>query len=700
MQEDPRRRLLRAICGLWAVVPEWVDRYEALNRPQLQAGSVPGSQCCVGRALLPQVAGRDQATLRGLAEAASGSGREGGGSGSFARTGHSMRMMERLAVCLQLSEPALLVGETGTGKTTLAQQIARQCGAKLVVLNLSQQTDSSDLLGGFKPVDARDALLPLLPRFGALVRWTWPRGNNDEFMAKVTAMAERRKWAQLLKAFQGAAAKVEKEFPSGNTDPAELATAVDPDSGRPSKKKAKARALPDECREEWSKFLADVRTAERAATVSEGGFAFAFVEGALVQAVREGWWLLLDEINLAPAEVLERISGLLEATEGASGSSIVLAERGDVVPIPRHPSFRLMAAMNPATDAGKRDLPAPLRNRFTELYVPEPSTREDLRELVRGYLQGIGVQPPIDQVVDFYIQAKQEAEGGALTDGAGHRPSYSLRTLCRALEYVRASAPLYGLERSLYDGFAMSFLTQLGAESERKLARLMRQALLRGRDPAQTNMLRAPPEPPGGGHVLFDCFWVERGERNLPREGAEADGQGRTYVQTATVKEHLRNLSRAVVLRKYPILLQGPTSSGKTSLVAYLAAQTGHTFVRINNHEQTDLQEYLGSYVSDENGRLVFREGLLVQAVRHGHWIVLDELNLAPTEVLEALNRLLDDNRELFVPELQETIKPHPHFMLFATQNPPGAYAGRKVLSRAFRSRFLELHVDDIPDDE
>ncbi len=45
---------------------------------------------------------------------------------------------------------------------------------------------------------------------------------------------------------------------------------------------------------------------------------------------------------------------------------------------------------------------------------------------------------------------------------------------------------------------------------------------------------------------------------------------------------------------------QGPTSSGKTSLVAHLAARTGHRFVRINNHEQTDLQEYLGSYVTDE----------------------------------------------------------------------------------------------------
>ena len=38
-------------------------------------------------------------------------------------------------------------------------------------------------------------------------------------------------------------------------------------------------------------------------------------------------------------------------------------------------------------------------------------------------------------------------------------------------------------------------------------------------------------------------------------------------------------------------------------------------------------------------GRLVFREGALVMAVRAGHWVVLDELNLAPSEVLEALNR-------------------------------------------------------------
>jgi midasin len=135
-------------------------------------------------------------------------------------------------------------------------------------------------------------------------------------------------------------------------------------------------------------------------------------------------------------------------------------------------------------------------------------------------------------------------------------------------------------------------------------------------------------------------------------------------------------------------------------MIEYLAKRSGNKFVRINNHEHTDLQEYLGSYISGVDGKLTFQEGILVQALREGHWIVLDELNLAPTDVLEALNRLLDDNRELLIPETQEVIRPHEDFMLFATQNPAGLYGGRKVLSRAFRNRFLELHFDDIPVEE
>ena len=125
----------------------------------------------------------------------------------------------------------------------------------------------------------------------------------------------------------------------------------------------------------WRAFAADAAAARRVIDVAEGGFAFRFVEGALVAAVREGHWLLLDEVNLAPPQVLERIMGLLE---GGSGGGLVLLERGDSEVIPRHPDFRLIAAMNPATDAGKRHLPRHIREHFTELYVGEPDSPADL----------------------------------------------------------------------------------------------------------------------------------------------------------------------------------------------------------------------------------------------------------------------------------------------------------------------------------
>lgn len=89
--------------------------------------------------------------------------------------------------------------------------------------------------------------------------------------------------------------------------------------------------------------------------------------------------------------------------------------------------------------------------------------------------------------------------------------------------------------------------------------------------------------------------------------------------------------------------------------------------MRINNHKDTDIDEYIGKFVPTKEGKIEFKEGQLVTCMEKGHWLLLDELNLAKSEILEALNRVLDDNRELYVPELQKIIKPHKNFRIFAT---------------------------------
>ncbi len=355
--------------------------------------------------------------------------------------------------------------------------------------------------------------------------------------------------------------------------------------------------------------------------------------------------------------------------------------------------------MNPATDVGKKNLPHSVRGSFTEVWVPPPDeVRPALIAIVEQYIGHATVAHPsvILDVAEYYEAVRRLARSGQLADGSNHRPHFSMRTLVRALTFASDVIPSFGLRRALWEGCWMTFNMTLDEPSSVLVKQLAERYLLSGVSNKRA-LLAQPPVLPGPSNPDCEDVFVSVGPFKL-RRGPLPPHQDDNYILTPSVQRKLIDLSRMILTRRFPVLIEGPTSAGKTSSVEYLAQQTGHRFVRINNHEHTDIQEYVGTYVSDPaTGKLVFRDGLLVRALRRGDWIVLDELNLAPTDVLEALNRLLDDNRELLIAETQEIVKPHPNFMLFATQNPAGIYGGRIVLSRAFRNRSLEVHFVDVP---
>uniref|UniRef100_A0A8B9J147 Midasin n=1 Tax=Amazona collaria TaxID=241587 RepID=A0A8B9J147_9PSIT len=579
---------------------------------------------------------------------------------TFAATRPSAVLIEQLAVCVVKGEPVLLVGETGTGKTSTVQYLAHITGHRLRVVNMNQQSDTADLLGGYKPVDNKLIWLPLRESFEELFSQTFSRKKNQTFLGHIQTCYRQKRWHDLLKLMQ----HIHK-------------SAIN--------KEAKENASGSLLKEKWEAFGLKLNHAHQQMKMTENALLFAFVEGTLAQAVKKGEWILLDEINLAAAETLECLSGLLEGSSG----SLVLLDRGDTEPLVRDPDFRLFACMNPATDVGKRNLPPGIRNRFTELYVEELRHEGDLQILIMDYLRGLNVNKnTIQGIVNFYLAVRKEAEA-KLVDGTGHRPHYSLRTLCRALRFA-ASNPCSSIPRSLYEGFCLSFLTQLDRSSHPVVQKLICQHIVSGN--IKSLLKQQIPKPQGGKFILVEGYWISAGDKEPTVD--------ESYVLTPSVKLNLKDIARVVSAGTHPVLIQGETSVGKTSLIRWLAAATGNHCVRINNHEHTDIQEYIGCYTSDTSGKLVFKEGILIDAMRKGYWVVLDELNLAPTDVLEALNRLLDDNRELFITETQEVVKAHPRFMLFATQNPPGLYGGRKVLSRAFRNRFVELHFDELPSAE
>jgi len=116
----------------------------------------------------------------------------------FAMHKPAIRLMGRLAASIQLGEPILLTGETGTGKTSVVTNLAAILRKPLISLNLSQQTESSDILGGFKPIDARVPGMKLYQTFMRLFGATLSNKKNPRFQESVRKAVLEARWKRAV----------------------------------------------------------------------------------------------------------------------------------------------------------------------------------------------------------------------------------------------------------------------------------------------------------------------------------------------------------------------------------------------------------------------------------------------------------------------------------------------------------------------
>lgn len=743
--EAQRRDMISLCAAAWSVPSDVGANLDHVHRPSLRGD---GSCLRIGRA----------SVSRPLASTK---------EGMFTRlalTGHTLRILERVLRCVQMDEPVLLTGETGCGKTSVVQELACQLGKKLIVVNMSRHSEIGDLVGGFRPVELSSAIPALARRFDMAFCERMSRKKNAPFLDALQRAARApqhhfravrlmrgalkalpasvrhadssaaQRWSSIAEALS----RMERAVPctlvtlDAGQSKEVIETALDKQGSTdaPPRKKLKSRHGSPCYESEDHEQELTTDTSDETGIKRTRRVEFEFAEGVLVEAMRAGDWILFDEINLAPPELLERLVSLADRRQ-----ILLPNEKGEIVSCGN--GFTMFGAMNPPTDVGKRPLPSALRLRFSEFFVGDAEEKNDIALLalhrlhaisdVSSVSRGLSAQERAvsDDVASFYLACRDLAIKAQLEDGSGKRARFSLRNLCRMLDYASSIRSYMrcggeGERRALYEGALMAFATPLPRGSRRPVRTLAQQYLLRRNASATSprrgasknrvsdvdlsSVLRLPDNFP---HQIVAGFPLSTlaGTQSLPEHGGKEGSlnlHDNQFILTPAVHKTMQDVCRALVVGapRLPILLQGPTAAGKTSLVAHLARVTGKSLVRINNHEHTDLAEYLGAYVATADGSLVFREGPVVQAARAGNWVVLDELNLAPPEVLESLNRLLDDNREIRIPETGEVVRAADGFTIFATQNPPGLYGGRKELSRAFRSRFVEVQVDELPDED
>jgi len=411
-------------------------------------------------------------------------------------------------------------------------------------------------------------------------------------------------------------------------------------------------------------------------------------DGIVVEAMRKGQWLLLDEINLADPAILERMNSLLD-----DDRYLVLTEKNNEI-VKSHENFRVFATMNPSSYAGRKKLSAAMMNRLHKIWVDglEP---QEMVEIMK-------IKTDLDdktllQMAMFHQTIADMAEHRQIGKRDGPYPF----TLRDCLKWIKRINHFKAKDKK----------ANVGKLIWREARHVYEDRFIKDSDKA----------------IIEDTLKLTFAEKNKPAEvkpsitengdtvsiGAidlDVNSKGGQFVPSK--KARLVNVDSTVkVLEKMakctkfdePVLMVGPTAAGKTAMVKYLANMTNNNLRRYNLSMQTDTTEFIGGYKpTGVPGEYVWTDGILVDAMKKGDWVVLDEINLAEPAILERINSLLDGDRSLVLTEKgNERIEAHPNFRVFATMNPATSeYGGRKELSLAMRNRFSEMWVPGVVDPE
>ena len=148
------------------------------------------------------------------------------------------------------------------------------------------------------------------------------------------------------------------------------------------------------------------------------------------------------------------------------------------------------------------------------------------------------------------------------------------------------------------------------------------------------------------------------------------------------------------------VLLKGPTGSGKTKLAETLSSIYHQPMHSINCSVDLDAESLLGyKTIQHVDGRatIEFIPGPVIEAMKKGHLLYIDEVNMAKPETLPILNGVLDYRKTITNPFTGEVVKAKEGFGVIAAINE--GYVGTVPLNEALKNRFVVLEVPYIQGD-
>ena len=150
----------------------------------------------------------------------------------------------------------------------------------------------------------------------------------------------------------------------------------------------------------------------------------------------------------------------------------------------------------------------------------------------------------------------------------------------------------------------------------------------------------------------------------------------------------------------YPVFVTGLSGNGKTFMIEQACAKAARALYRVNITIETDEDDLLGGFRLVD-GETVWFDGPVIEAMRTGSVLLLDEVDLASTKIM-CLQPILE-GKGVFLKKINEYVDCQPGFNIVATANTKGKgddtgnFIGAGVLNEAFLERFPITVEQDYP---
>ena len=187
----------------------------------------------------------------------------------------------------------------------------------------------------------------------------------------------------------------------------------------------------------------------------------------------------------------------------------------------------------------------------------------------------------------------------------------------------------------------------------------------------------------------------------LAMTGGERETLVPDRIDTYVPFGHFETVERVVASGMfYPMFITGLSGNGKTTMVDQVCAKLDRELFRVNITSATDEDDLLGGFRLI-NGETVWQDGPVVEAMKRGAVLLLDEIDLAGSAIM-CLQPVLE-GKGVFLKKIGQFIKPADGFTVVATANTKGQgdesgkFVATNILNEAFLDRFPVTLEQDYP---